>query len=83
MDENAGKPQRDAEMEARVDPMEPFTEKRVDRLTDIERDLSVVKSSYATRADVAEAKASIVLWMVSVVFLAQLLPVLPKRLGIA
>jgi hypothetical protein len=90
MHENIDEPQRDADMEARLVKLEQFAEKTSDRLTEIERDLSVIKSNYATKADLvlvkadlANARSSIIVWVVSAVFLAQLLPLFLKRIGIA
>ncbi|MGY4565327.1 hypothetical protein ACVWZ0_002733 [Erwinia sp. TECH1] len=40
----------------------------------VRTDVAVIKASYATRADVSEAKQSIILWVVSAIFLVQLLP---------
>jgi ABC-type metal ion transport system substrate-binding protein len=51
------------------------------RMNDFELDLAVIKSNYATKADVLEAKNSTIIWTVSAVFLAQLLPLLLKKLG--
>jgi carbon monoxide dehydrogenase subunit G len=71
-------------------------ETRVERLeadlTSIKVDLGVIKATMATRTDIAElraetkatiaeAKNSIILWVVSVVILAQLLPSLLKSFG--
>jgi hypothetical protein len=59
---------------------------RVDALekdaTAIKMDLAVIKSNYATKADVSEAKNSIIMWVVSAILLAQLLPALLKKFGI-
>jgi predicted nucleic acid-binding Zn-ribbon protein len=52
-----------------------------ERLTRVEQDLTVIKSNYATQADVLAAKNSIIMWVVSAIFLAQLLPMLAKQLG--
>lgn len=73
-------------MDQRVAKLEALAEKTGERLAALDRDLAVIKSNYATREDVAalrgemkaavaEAKNSIILWVVAAVFLAQLLPV--------
>jgi hypothetical protein len=51
------------------------------RLGAVEQDVAVIKSNYATKADVVEAKNSVIMWVVSAVFFAQLLPLLLKKLG--
>jgi hypothetical protein len=76
-------------MEARIEKLESLGEKIVERLGGLERDIAVIKSNYATkadvaatRADIADAKNSIVMWVVSAVLLAQLLPALLKKFGL-
>jgi len=79
----------DGGMEARVAKLEALAEKTGERLTGIEKDVAVIKSQldsfgkhYATKADVTDAKNSIVMWVVSAILLAQLLPALLKKFGI-
>jgi hypothetical protein len=52
-----------------------------ERIASVEQQLAVVKSNYATKADLLEVKNSIIMWLVSAVFLAQVIPLLVKRLG--
>lgn len=80
------------DLPARVTKLEAIAEKTGERLVVIERDIAVIKSNYATKEDVtalrgemktavAEAKNSIILWVVSAIFLAQLLPLFLKKIG--
>lgn len=77
------------DMESRIAKLESITEKTGDRLFMIEKDLAIIKSQmdgfikhYATKADLTEAKNSIIMWVVSAIMLAQLLPTLLKKFGI-
>lgn len=76
-------------MEARVSKLEGLAEKTGERLMAIERDVAVIKvqmdafaKHYATKADLIEAKNSIIMWVVSAILLAQLLPTLLHKLGL-
>ena len=64
-----------ARMEARVEKLE-------DRLAVIELDLGIIKATCATKSDLAEAKATIILWVVTAVILAQILPGLLRKFGL-
>jgi hypothetical protein len=66
----------DPGMEERVKKLEATTEKTLERLIEIERDIAVVKSNYATTTTVSEAKNSIIMWVVGAIFVAQLLPMI-------
>ncbi len=60
-------------LEARVAKLETLAERADARLHAIEKDLAVMRAE--SKANVAEAKNSIIVWVVAAVFLAQLLPV--------
>ncbi len=60
-----------------------------ERVTSLERelpamktDIAVVKSNYTSKADLSDARNAIIVWVVSAVFMAQLLPVFLKRFGL-
>lgn len=80
-------------LEARVTKLEGIAEKTNASLSALDRDLAILKvevtsfkqeavRTFATKADVAEAKYTIIVWIVSSFFLAQLLPFLLKKFGL-
>lgn len=69
-------------MEARIGKLEALAEKAVERLGTLERDVAVIKSNYATKGNISDAKNSIVMWVVSAILLAQLLPALLRKIGV-
>ena len=86
-------PPEPPDMEQRVARLEALTEKNGERLAVIERDIAVMKSNYSTKEDlaalrgdmkaaIAEAKNTIIMWVVSALFLAQVFPALLKKLGL-
>ncbi|MBH2011005.1 MAG: hypothetical protein I8H71_15025 [Xanthomonadaceae bacterium] len=75
-------PPTDMDLSQRVAKLESIAEKTSVQLTALEKDVAVIKSNYATKADVAEAKNSVIMWVVSAILLAQLLPTLLKKFGL-
>ena len=84
--DHGAEPPDNGGMEARVAKLEDFAQDARDRLTRIEGRLDNIdrnlSSHYATKADITEAKNSIIMWVVSAILLAQLLPAILKKLGI-
>lgn len=80
-------------MDARLTKLEDLAEKTGERLVSIEKDMAILKAdlgsfkseafrAFATKADLSEAKNSIIMWVVSAILLAQLLPALLKKFGL-
>jgi hypothetical protein len=79
-------------MEARVQKLEEIAEETARRLASVEQDIIAMKQdiavikatmmNYATKADVLDAKASIIMWVVSAVLFAQVVPTLLRKLGL-
>ena len=61
-------------------------EKRIEKLESslaaIELDVGIIKTTAATKSDLAEAKTTIILWVVTAFTLAQILPGLLKKFGL-
>lgn len=68
---SGGGPPYDEDMLKRVEKLEAD-------VATIKADLAVIKATYATRTDIADAKVAIIMWVVTAVFLAQLLPAVLK-----
>jgi hypothetical protein len=81
VDAGGGGP-HDGGMEARVAKLESLAEKTNEKLSALEKDVAIVKSNYATKADVSDAKNSVIMWVVSAILLAQVLPGVLKKLGL-
>ncbi|MFE1572196.1 hypothetical protein ACFIQG_10300 [Comamonas odontotermitis] len=82
-------PPDNGDMEQRVAKLEALAEKTDERLHAIENRLTRIEAKqdeftkhYATKADLTDAKNSIIMWVVSAILLAQLLPALLKKFGI-
>jgi len=68
--------------------MEPRVKALEETMIQVRQDLAVMRSNYVTKADLSEvrgdlkaeianSKSSIIMWVVGAIFLAQLLPALP------
>ncbi|OVE45688.1 hypothetical protein [Chromobacterium violaceum] len=79
---SGGNKPNNEDMEARVSKLEQDISQVKDKLNTVSTDVAVIKSNYATKADVAEAKNSIIMWVVSAVLLAQVLPMILKKFGL-
>lgn len=84
--DNNGGPPYDGDMESRVAKLETDAQAGRDRLVRIESKVDHIDKDMAskdgTKAAIAEAKNSIIMWVVSAILLAQLLPPLLKKFGL-
>lgn len=69
-------------MEARVEALEKSAQETRERLIRIEAKQDEFIKHYATKADLTEAKNSVIMWVVSAILLAQLLPAILKKFGL-
>ena len=67
----------------RVEKLESHVAETRNDIFDLKTDVAIIKSNYATHADIAKletkieaSKNSIIMWVVGAIFLAQLLPML-------
>ena len=77
--DKGGGPPHDGHMEERVKKLEELAEKSRADLHAIALRLARIDTrmdTFATKTDVAEAKNSIIMWVVGAIFVAQLLPML-------
>ena len=69
-------------MDARVTALEKSAQETREKLVRIEAKQDEFIKHYATKADLTEAKNSIIMWIVSAILLAQVLPAILKKLGL-
>jgi len=69
-------------MEARVQALEKSAQETRERLIRIEAKQDEFIKHYATKADLTDAKNTIIMWVVSAVLLAQVLPSILKKFGL-
>ena len=62
--------------------LERRIEKLESSLAAIELDVGIIKATAATKSDIAEIKTTIILWVVTAIILAQILPGLLKKFGL-
>ncbi|CAN7455806.1 hypothetical protein LJR099_003071 [Variovorax paradoxus] len=80
--ESGGGPPHNGDMEARVEALEQSAQETRERLIRIEAKQDEFIKHYATKADLTEAKNSVIMWVVSAILLAQLLPAILKKFGL-
>jgi hypothetical protein len=79
--DKGGEPPDDRGMEKRIEKLEAD-------MSALRLDVGIIKANGATKSDIAETKAAIseaksatIMWVVTAIFLAQLLPSLLKKFG--
>lgn len=77
-----GEPPDNDGMEARVAALEKDMKDVRERVIKIEAKIDNLPSMFASKSDLAEAKTSIILWVVSAVFLVQFIPGFLRKLGL-
>ena len=80
--EGGGGPPHNGSMEARVQALEKSAQETRERLIRIEAKQDEFIKHYATKADLTDAKNTIIMWVVSAVLLAQVLPSILKKFGL-
>lgn len=76
----------DGDMLKRIERLEGLAEKTSERLGAIENRLTKLETrseAFATKADVAESANRIIVWVVGAILLAQVLPPLLRKFGLA
>jgi hypothetical protein len=72
----------DMELTERVGHLEIDMRDVRDRMIRVETKIDSHTDLFATKADVANAKNSIIMWLVSAILIAQLLPALLRKFGL-
>lgn len=63
--DNGGQNEDDGRMDARLTKLESIAEKTQDRLASIEQDVAVIKSNYATKADISALESTLLKWFIA------------------
>lgn len=63
--DSGGQSEDDGRMDARLTKLESVAEKTQDRLAAIEQDVAVIKSNYATKADISALESTLLKWFIA------------------